>query len=143
MRTLLLFAATMLTTANSFAGGFWLELGNPSAAKDSRAKNAAVLVRAMGCHNPEAATYTGTAEGIVNGERRSVPLKFVQLDQKGLWAVERVWPSEGKWVLHIEATKDQGLTSHALAKVEPQGVKRIGEINMFTLKKGQIESALE
>jgi hypothetical protein len=142
MRTLILFTAALLTAANSFAGGFWVEFGNPTASKDPRAKNAAVLVRALGCHNPEVATYTGTAEGLVNGVRKSVPLKFVQLDKKGLWAVERDWPSDGKWVLHVEAHKE-GLTAHALAKLEADGVKRVGENYMFKLDKKQLESALE
>jgi hypothetical protein len=100
-------------------------------------------VRALGCHNPEVATYAGTAEGVVNGTRRSVPLKFVRLDSKGLWAVERDWPSEGKWVLHIEATRD-GVTAHALGKVDAQGsVKRVGDTHIYKVSKAQIESALE
>lgn len=142
MRTFILFAATLLTAASSFAGGFWVEFGNPSASTDPRAKNAALLVRALGCNNPEVAVYTGTAEGVVNGVRKSVPLKFVQLDRKGLWAVERDWPAEGKWVLHVEAHKD-GHIAHALGKVEAQGVKRLGENYMFKMSKQQIESALE
>jgi len=142
MRTLVLFAATLLTAASSFAGGFWVEFGNPSASKDPRAKNAAVLVRALGCNNPETAVYKGTAEGMVNGTRRSLPLKFVQLDNKGLWAVERDWPGEGKWVLHIEALRD-GHTAHALGKVEAQGVKRLGQNYMFTIDQKLIDSALE
>ena len=143
MRTMMLFATMLLYAGSSFAGGFWVEFGNPSAAKDLKSKNAAVLVRALGCHNPEAATYVGTAEGLVNGTRRSLPLKFVRLDAKGLWAVERDWPSEGKWVLHIEATRD-GHTAHALGKIDAQGsVKRVGDTHMYSVNKAQIESALE
>ena len=143
MRTIILLATTLLTAASSFAGGFWVEFGNPSASKDPKAKSAAVLVRALGCHNPESATYTGTAEGVVGGVRRSVALKFTRLDAKGLWAVERDWPAEGKWVLHIEAQKD-GATAHALGKIGTQGdVKRIGETYMFKVDKGPIEAALE
>jgi hypothetical protein len=101
-------------------GGFWMEFGNPTASKDPKAKNAAILVRAVGCGNPAQAVVSGTAEGIVNGQRKSVPLKFIELSAPGVWALERNWPQEGAWVLDIRTTYNMMLSA-ALAKVDRSG----------------------
>ena len=51
----------------SFGGGFWIQFTSTDANPEARSKNAAFVVKATGCHNPERATVTGTAEGIVSG----------------------------------------------------------------------------
>ena len=58
VRTLLI---AVFGAAVTFAGGFNLEFGNPAANPDAKAKDAAVVVRAVGCHSPEKAVFTGTA----------------------------------------------------------------------------------
>ncbi len=101
-------------------GGFWMEFGNPAASKDPKAKNAAILVRAIGCGNPAQATVSGTAEGIVNGERQSRPLHFISLSEPGVWALERNWPVQGAWVLNIRTAYNASLSA-AIAKVDRTG----------------------
>jgi len=68
------------------AGGFWISIQNTSTVTDAVAKNAVVLVRADGCHNPAEASITGTAEGSVNGIRRSIPLKLAPVSEPGISA---------------------------------------------------------
>ncbi|PYT32896.1 MAG: hypothetical protein DMG57_00280 [Acidobacteria bacterium] len=71
------------------AGGFWISIQNPSTLKDKDpvAARAVVLVRADGCHNPAEALISGNAEGLVNGVRKSIPLKLERLSQPATYAV--------------------------------------------------------
>jgi hypothetical protein len=84
-----------------FAGGFYLELGSPSASSDPKAKGAVVLARFTGCHEPEKASLIATAEGMVAGKRQSIPLQAVALSTPGVYAITKQWPAEGKWVLKL------------------------------------------
>lgn len=105
------------------AGGFWLTLGNPAASSDEKAKGAAVIVRADGCHNPAKAKLTGTAEGLANGRRVSVPLKLTRLAAPGAYAVHRNWPAEGAWVVKLVG-QHMNHTTSALVPILPDGFHR-------------------
>ena len=48
---------------------------------------------------PMALPLTGTAEGLVNGQRRSVPLRFDTTSEANAFAIMRTWGTEGVWVL--------------------------------------------
>ena len=65
-----------------------------------------VLVRTFHHGTPQAMPLTGTAEGLVNGQRRSVPLTFVLADAPNVYSVSNTWGAEGVWVLNISATGD-------------------------------------
>lgn len=97
-------AALPIVIAPLLAGGFYLELGSPSANKDPKAKGAVLVARLTGCHEPAKGTLEGTAEGFVNGKRETVQLKTIALSEPGMYAVARQWPAEGKWVVHLTAT---------------------------------------
>ncbi|HVX66386.1 MAG TPA: hypothetical protein VHA11_07285 [Bryobacteraceae bacterium] len=121
--------AAMLTLAGQlFAGGFWLQLGNPEASGDGRAKNAVLTVKAVGCHNPEAASVTATAIGGSNGERRSIPLRLERLSEPGLFALTRQWPATGRWVVQLvgrnTVEKNTEIFTYALVGDGPGGVDR-------------------
>src|ERR1700730_3889766 len=86
--------ATVLTLAcapAAFAEDFALQVGPPIAGNAQPAKTSMFVVRPGGCADPAAARITGTGEGLVNGVRRSVPLKLVALPTPGVYAVPRDW----------------------------------------------------
>ena len=95
-----LFAA--LAASVLHAGGFFITLGNPSAHPETKTTNAVLIARLTGCHEPEKATLTGTAEGIVHGKRQSIPLSLVALSAPGTYAVLQQWPEEGDWIVRLE-----------------------------------------
>jgi hypothetical protein len=120
----------------ALAGGFALLVEVPAPASDPRLKGAVLVVRPVGCHGP-GATVSATAEGLVNGRRRSIPLTLTtvasQTKAPGLtfetFAIKRQWPSEGAWVLAIRATspgwvyQDRTLTATTdlLVELGPDG----------------------
>ncbi len=109
-------------------GGFYLELGSPSASSDLKAKGAVVLARFTGCHEPEKAVLTATAEGVVQGKRQTVVLQPVALSTPGLYAISRTWPAEGKWVLRLEGRYPAVGVTSTLVKVTGDSFERKGAI---------------
>ena len=105
------------------AGGFFLTIGNPVAANAPEAKRAVLVVRPDGCNEPAKARITGTAEGLVNGARRSVPLKLIALPTPGVYAVNREWPAEGVWVVNLTGV-NLGATTSAIVPIGPKGFIR-------------------
>ena len=60
-------ATLMLACAGQmFAGGFWVQLGNPEANPVANKLGAVVTIKAVGCHDPAAAKVTAMAVGVVN-----------------------------------------------------------------------------
>jgi hypothetical protein len=102
-----------------FAGGFQLAIERPASATDPELKGAVLVVRTFGCHVPAAADLSGTAEGIVDGQRKTVPLEF-KPTATGVYAVRQVWPSRGMWVLAITGSYG-GITSSALVRLGANG----------------------
>jgi hypothetical protein len=113
----------LLLAAQLNAGGFWLTAGNPEASAEARAMKAVLTAKAMGCHNPENAEFSGTAIGIVNGERRTVPLRLAKLRDRTMVAVTRQWPAEGRWVIQLTG-KYNGAVATMLVPAGPEGVDR-------------------
>jgi hypothetical protein len=82
-------------------------------------KDVALIVRTYGCHQPEDAKVTVTAEGIVDNHRQSMPVDL-KADAKGVYTIQRQWPSEGKWVLVLTGTLN-GMTSTVFVQLDDKG----------------------
>src|SRR6266478_2768942 len=92
--------AACAAAALVLAEGFTFNLGSPVASQDYQAKGAAFVFRTQGCTEPAKSQISGTAEGLVKGERRSVALKVVvAMNKPGVYAVYQNWPAEGEWVV--------------------------------------------
>ena len=114
-----LLVLTMLA-APLFAGSLALEIGNPSANPEAVAKHAVLVARMTACKSPEKTTVRATAEGVMDGARRSIPLKIVPLSAAGTYAVTREWPAEGTWAVKMVATNPdyQGYAASVLVPIE-------------------------
>src|SRR5438876_1081199 len=96
--SLILFMALSLAPYAA-AGGFYIAVERP-AKTDAEFKDAVLLVRPFGCHQPEEANITVTAEGIISGKRQSIAVQLTKT-AKGVFAIKQQWPSSGAWVLNI------------------------------------------
>jgi len=102
-------AAVIGTTAfaNPFTGRAvkwppWISIETPVNPFDAHARDAVFLVHAMTREGiPRASDVTGSAEGMVSGVRRSIPLSLEATDRPGVFAVRRQWPAEGTWIARI------------------------------------------
>jgi len=90
-----------------FAGALLLEVGDPVANPEAVRNHAVLLARTTACHSPGETTVAATAEGVVNGMRKSIPLKVITLSTAGTFAVARQWPEQGRWVIQLVATNPE------------------------------------
>ena len=80
----------------------WLSIESPVNPFDNDNHGALMLVHAMTREGgAPLAQLSGTAQGLVNGVRRSVPIRFDTTARPGIFAVRRQWPAEGTWLLQI------------------------------------------
>ena len=102
----------MAMAAPAIAGTmFRLEIGPPIAAGTGTTttpqfkKKVVLVVRPRVCDNPAAVQITGTAEGLVNGMRQSLPLTVLPVNQaEGVYAIQQQWPDNGQWVLQLNGS---------------------------------------
>ncbi len=116
----------------ALAGGFYLSVEIPPT-NNPQLKDAVLLVRPYGCKKPSDATLSATAEGVVKGERRTVPLRLTSVSE-GVYAIRQEWPAEGAWVLAINGTysgHDTGVLVRlgANGRVEPKSQSSKHEVN--------------
>jgi hypothetical protein len=94
-------AVTLATATPAVAGPPWLTLEfRPSTFAGF------VMIRTFHHGTPQAVPLTGTAEGLVDGQRRSVPLAFSLAEEPNVYSVAANWGREGVWVLNIAAAGD-------------------------------------
>ncbi len=121
LRRFLICAA--LASVPAFAGGFWLQVGNPDANPAARGMNAVVLVKPVGCHEPEKAKVSAVAIGIANGQRKAIPLSLRPLPD-AVYAIARQWPTDGTWAVAVTGTDKTGLTTSAVMAATGTGIDR-------------------
>ena len=116
--------AFILATATTVtAGGFYLSLEMPANANAAQTKDAVLLVRAYGCHQPEDALISATAEGFVNGRRETIKLQLHPAS-KGVYAIKQQWPTEGVWLVAVRGNY-LGAQRAALLELSPDGTVKI------------------
>jgi len=109
MKSPLALAVLSVATA-AFAGGQQVTLEVSQDAKS-------MLVRTFRCGTPSKISVQVTAQGLVNGERRTLPLEAQATSEPGVFRVARQWPAEGVWVITATA-KGEGSVS-TLVRLAP------------------------
>ena len=122
------FAVALALTPMSSAWGadFSLAIGNPVAVAVPGGivkKDIGMAVRVENCADVAKAEITGTAEGMINGSRRSVPVRVVAASTAGAFAVSRDWPQEGVWVVSLTGRCGSS-TASAVIPMGPNGFLR-------------------
>ena len=137
MRTIrLLTVSTLLATA-AFAsfGPPWISIEYPGNPYAQDVKDTYLYVHAF--HHSTAVPYpvSGTAEGIVHGERRTVSLEFKTTTRPGVYALTKQWPGEGLWTLVIGVTQGGGENSTAFAVVEINAAGQVSSVTVPTTRR--------
>jgi|SRR5579862_2451501 len=110
-----------------FAGGAWLSFNDPKTSADPLAVGALTTVKLVVLSGEKEFTeITGAAEGLVDGQRISIPLVLEKLSRPGSRSVCWKPPAAGQWVLafavRIGPKGNPGMA--AVVKVNSDGVKR-------------------
>ena len=84
-----------------------------------------LLVRTYRCGTPSSLSLRGTAEGLVEGQRRTLDLEITPGTEAGVFRVARQWPAEGRWVLVLNVAGERGVST--LVTLEAGATLRIAE----------------
>jgi hypothetical protein len=129
--------------AMAVSQGFTFAIGSPVASMDSRSKLAAFVFRTEGCAELAKLHVGGTAEGLVQGTRKSVPLTLSAMSTPGVYAVYPTWASEGDWVVSLDGTCAQARAG-ALIPMGPHGfIRASSKFLPHPATAQEIEAALE
>jgi len=114
-------AMMLAMSASSFGGGIQFSVETPKAPADAQMKDVVLVARAFSCFQPTDTKVSGTAEGLINGNRKSIALELSPIGQ-GVYAIRQQWPSEGIWVLALAMTAtNYEMAVSALVELGPNG----------------------
>lgn len=83
------------------AGPPWISIELPANPMNSTTRGAYLLVHSFHHDLAMRQVLEGRAEGIVDGQRRSIALTFTDTSRDFVRALQKNWPDEGTWVLVI------------------------------------------
>jgi len=92
-------AATVTTGDASMFGGPWISIESPVNPYEPSTRGALLLVNTFHHGTPVDMPVVGKAEGLVNGERKSVALTLSKSSRTGTQAVRNQWGDKGTWTL--------------------------------------------
>jgi hypothetical protein len=85
------------------AGPPWISIELPANPYDKATRGAFLVVHTYHHGNAGRAGVGGSAEGLVDGKRRTIRLTFDSTLRSGSYALKKQWPSEGTWTLIIRS----------------------------------------
>ena len=137
LRPVLLVASTLILAAATPAfGPPWISIETPPNPYDASSRGAFLVVHTFHHGTPTAFGVTGTAEGIVAGTRKTIPLAFDTTSRRASYALRKQWPNDGTWMLVINTGgQAQGVT--ALVDINASG--DVGRVRVPTRRNGDWE----
>ncbi len=122
-RHVLLFIAALAFVPAAFAKGPpWISIEYPANPFEPTTRGAFLAVHAFHHGTPLSLPVSGTAEGVVNGERKSIKLDFQRTNRPGVYALRNQWGEQGRWVLVITVRQGEGDDlAQALVKIGSDG----------------------
>ena len=122
----LLATAVLLTAATTpaLAGPPWLSIELPANPLDASTRGAFLLVHTYHHDRTVAFPIEARAEGVVNGERKTIKLSLEKTSRDGVYALRQAWPKEGEWVLVITGMPGEGSVT-ALVSISDGNVRNV------------------
>ena len=139
MRVTRVLAILALVSTAAFArfGPPWISIEYPANPYDGASRGAFLLVHAFHHGQNVAFPVSGTAEGLVKGERRTVNLEFRATSRPGVYALHRQWDSTGVWTLVLGVRQGDGDGNTAMAAVELGANGAVASVSVPTRRQGQ------
>ena len=99
----------------------WISIEYPVNPYDQTTRDAFLVVHAYHHGTPMEFPVRGTAEGIVDGKRRSVSLEFARTSRPGVFALKKGWADAGTWTLMIAVAQGKDDQAQAIVNVASDG----------------------
>lgn len=110
------------TIALGAFGPPWISIEHPVNPYDPTTKDAFLVVHAFHHNTPTAFPVSGSAEGMVRGERKSISLEFRATSRPGVYALKRQWPTDGIWTLVVSVSQGPDDAVYAIVDVGADGL---------------------
>lgn len=120
-RVLAIVVLSLVAAGVAVAGPPWIAIESPVNPHDPATRDAFMTVRTYHHADLLAFDLSGTAEGLVNGQRRSTRLDIRRLAQPGTYAVRWQKPAQGSWVLVVSSMRDGQHMATAVVTVDNAG----------------------
>jgi len=133
----MIFPAALALAAALTVGPPWISIEYPGNPHDRSTMGTLLYVHVFHHAQPIAYPIEGTAEGVVNGERRSIKLKFTETARPAVYGLSRQWPTEGVWTLVIKMRRDDHGEDGATAVVELGPDGEIASVRVPTRQQGE------
>lgn len=154
LRTRLACAALLVSVIATplTAGPPWISVELPGNPYDQTSRDAFLIVHAF--HHGEPVDYpvSGVAEGMVKGQRTSIPLTFRKTSRSGAFALSKQWTDGTPWVLALTVAQGADDKVTALVTIATDGhaskvetLTRVAEKGIVLprpLVRGDIDAAL-
>jgi hypothetical protein len=114
-------ALSLSAFSTASAGPPWISIEFPANPFDRASRDAFLTVRTYHHGEIMSKTVTGTAEGVVNGKRQSMPLDIRPGSQPGTYAVRWQRPAVGRWVLVISSGNQGVVDATAVVEIGANG----------------------
>ena len=108
-------------------GGPWISIEAPVNPYDQTARGALMLVHTFHHGTKVNLPVVGRAEGLVDGERKTVDLRLTKSAEIGTHSVRNEWGSKGIWTVLLTASEAQN-SIQAVAEINADG--SVGKISV-------------
>ena len=146
-------ALLAITATPLNAGPPWISIELPGNPFDQNARDAFLIVHAFHHGEPVEYPVAGTAEGVVNGQRKTIPLTFQKTQRPGAFAVKKQWTDGTVWVLAFTVTQAKDDVAGALVTIAADGhasrvetltkIREGGRPFPRAIAKGDIDAAIQ
>ena len=126
-------SALVGTTAFASFGPPWISIETPANPYDAATRGAFLLVHAFHHGTPVSFPVSGTAEGIVKGERRTISLALKPTSRPGVYALHKQWADDGVWTLVLSVTQGDGEMNTVSAVVELGANGQVSSVDVPTV----------
>jgi hypothetical protein len=124
-------AEPIASTGTALKGGPWISVETPVNPYDPSARGALFVVHTFRHGNPMDMAMTGRAEGLVDGQRRSVAFTPAKGSGTGTYVVRKQWEAKGIWTVVVTATpSDHGPGEQLQALVELGADGDVGRVTV-------------
>ena len=120
-RALAVIVVSLVAAGVAVAGPPWIAIEYPVNPHDPATRDAFMTVRTYHHGDQVGHELTGTAEGLVNGQRRSMRLDIRRLPQTGAYAVRWQKPAQGTWVRVVSSRQEGTHMATAVVTVDNSG----------------------
>lgn len=127
-RALVVVVLSLIAAGVAVAGPPWIAIEYPVNPHDPATRDAFMTVRTYHHGDLVGHEVTGTAEGLVNGQRRSMRLDIRRLPQAGAYAVRWRKPADGTWVLVVSSRQEGRHMATAVVTVD--GAGRVARVSV-------------